>query len=165
MGYVETVLGKDERVFHRAHLHWIVYFPAVLAAAISLAIFGYAEIEGPIELSFLGVAFLPVALFVWLSAWIARVTTEIAVTNRRVIVKRGLIRRWTMEMNLWQIESVGVDQSIPGRLLDFGTVIVRGTGAGIEPISKIAEPLRMREAVSVLSTRARGTLARSPSSP
>jgi hypothetical protein len=51
MGYVETVLGKDERVFHRAHLHWIVYFPAVLAAAISLAIFGYAvvgTIFGPV---------------------------------------------------------------------------------------------------------------------
>jgi uncharacterized membrane protein YdbT with pleckstrin-like domain len=78
-------------------------------------------------------------------------TTEIAVTSRRVIVKRGLIRRSTIEMNAGRIESVEVDQSIAGRLLDFGTVEVRGTGGGIEPIAKVAAPLLMREAVGRLA--------------
>jgi uncharacterized membrane protein YdbT with pleckstrin-like domain len=94
--------------------------------------------------------FLLLAVFARLQAWIAKVTTEIAVTNRRVMIKRGLIRRSTIEMNLGQVETVGVEQSIAGRLLDFATVIVRGTGAGIEPIGKIAAPLRMREGVGVM---------------
>jgi hypothetical protein len=68
-------------------------------------------------------------------------------------VKRGLIRRLTMEMNAGRIESVQVDQSIAGRLLDFGTVEVRGTGGGIEPIAKVAAPLVMREAVGKLASR------------
>ena len=101
----------------------------------------------------IGVFFMFAALIFWLSAWIARATTEIAVTSRRVIVKRGLIRRSTIEMNAGQIESVQVNQSIAGRLLDFGTVTVRGTGAGIEPIAKVAAPLAMREAVGRLASR------------
>jgi uncharacterized membrane protein YdbT with pleckstrin-like domain len=88
---------------------------------------------------------------VWLSCWIARLTTEIAVTDRRVIVKRGLIRRSTIEINANRIESVAAEQSIMGRLLNFGTLIVRGTGAGIEPIPKVAEPLALRAAIGALN--------------
>jgi uncharacterized membrane protein YdbT with pleckstrin-like domain len=83
----------------------------------------------------------------FIRAWFARWTTEIAVTNRRVIFKRGFIRRRTIEMNMDKVESVDVDQSILGRVFDYGDVTIRGTGAGLEPLRTIDSPLEFRNAV------------------
>jgi uncharacterized membrane protein YdbT with pleckstrin-like domain len=82
-----------------------------------------------------------------LRAAIDRWTTEIAVTNQGVILKRGLIRRDTIEMNMPKVESVDVRQSILGRLLNYGTVIVRGTGGSLNPLAYVSAPLPLRRAV------------------
>ena len=84
-----------------------------------------------------------------LNAAINRWTTEIAVTDRRIILKRGLIRRDTIEINTPQVESVDVSQSILGRLLNYGTVIVRGTGGGLNPLAYVSAPLPLRRAVQL----------------
>jgi uncharacterized membrane protein YdbT with pleckstrin-like domain len=160
MGYIETVLDRDERVLHRGFIHWIIYAPAILLTggvalfAVCVALFAVESKGGDVAGGMFVMVFLAVwlALVFWLTAWIERSTTEMAVTSRRVIVKRGLIRRSTIEMNAGQIESVQIDQSIAGRLLDYGTVTVRGTGSGIEPIAKVAAPLVMREAVGRLTS-------------
>ena len=73
--------------------------------------------------------------------------TEFAVTNKRVIYKRGFIWRQTAEMNMDKVEAVDVMQSIPGRLLDYGTIHVKGTGAGIEHLHRIASPIALRNAI------------------
>ena len=83
--------------------------------------------------------------------FIKRRTTEIAVTSRRFAVKRGLVRRSIKEINAGQIESVGIDQSVFGRLLGYGTIIVEGTGGGIDPVRNVAAPLPLREAVNGIS--------------
>src|SRR5262249_55482755 len=88
------------------------------------------------------------AIIAWLRAWIRRASTELAVTDRRVIFKRGLIRRHTVEMNMDKVESVDVDQSILGRLFNYGDVTVRGTGASIEPLRMIDDPLALRSRVT-----------------
>ena len=75
-------------------------------------------------------------------------TTEFAVTNRRVIAKMGFIRRHTLEMLLLKIESVAVQQSILGRLLNFGTVTVTGTGGTREGFKAIVEPLAARSKIN-----------------
>jgi uncharacterized membrane protein YdbT with pleckstrin-like domain len=85
----------------------------------------------------------------FLKAAINRWTTEIAVTDRRVILKRGLIRRDTIEINTPQVESVDVSQSILGRLLNYDTVIVRGTGGGLNPLAYVSAPLPLRRAVQL----------------
>jgi uncharacterized membrane protein YdbT with pleckstrin-like domain len=72
---------------------------------------------------------------------------EIAVTNRRVIYKKGLVRRQTNEMNMDKVESVQVDQSILGRLFDFGTVKILGTGEGFESLRTIAGPIKLRNSI------------------
>jgi uncharacterized membrane protein YdbT with pleckstrin-like domain len=77
-------------------------------------------------------------------ALIIRRTTEIAVTSRRVMIKKGLIRRITMEMNHGRIESYNVDQSILGRIFGYGTLVVNGTGTGHEVIEMIDNPLEFR---------------------
>ncbi len=88
------------------------------------------------------------SLLTLLAAAVRRWTTEIAVTDRRVIFKRGLIRRHTIEMNMDKVETVDVDQSLAGRLLGYGDIVVRGTGSTIEPFRKIAAPLDFRNQVT-----------------
>src|SRR4029077_4215927 len=80
------------------------------------------------------------ALVAGLEAVIRRSTTELAVTDRRVIYKTGIFQRHSMEMNRSKVETVGVDQSILGRILGYGTVMVRGTGGSFEPIRFICDP-------------------------
>jgi uncharacterized membrane protein YdbT with pleckstrin-like domain len=76
-----------------------------------------------------------------------RSATEIAVTNRRVLVKVGLLTRRSIEIMLSKIESIRVEQSLVGRMLSFGTIVVRGTGGTPEPFAKIAHPLEFRRNV------------------
>jgi uncharacterized membrane protein YdbT with pleckstrin-like domain len=70
------------------------------------------------------------------------------VTNLRVIYKRGFIERNTVEMNMDKIESVGVTQTIVGRLLDYGSIHIRGTGEGIETLRKMAAPVLLRNCIT-----------------
>jgi uncharacterized membrane protein YdbT with pleckstrin-like domain len=94
-----------------------------------------------------GAALGALAVLFWISAVLHQLGTEIAVTDRRVIYKRGFINRYTVEMNVSKIETVDVDQSFWGRLLGYGTVIVRGTGAGIEPLRMVTNPMALRSAI------------------
>jgi uncharacterized membrane protein YdbT with pleckstrin-like domain len=88
------------------------------------------------------------ALITFLRAWFIRWITEFAVTDRRVIYKRGFISRHTVEMNMDKIESVDVDQSLLGRILNYGTIHVLGTGLGVERLLRIAAPLALRNAIT-----------------
>ena len=88
------------------------------------------------------------ALLLAVGPAIQRATTELAVTNRRIIHKTGLIRRHTVEMTRGQVESVDVDQSILGRFMNFGDIVVHGTGTTPEPFRFIADPLKFRSAIT-----------------
>lgn len=87
----------------------------------------------------------------WLQPFIRRATSEYAITNKRVIIKVGLISRRTLEMNLSKIESVNVNQSILARLLGYGSIVVIGTGGTRETFHNIAEPLMFRRKFQELS--------------
>jgi uncharacterized membrane protein YdbT with pleckstrin-like domain len=153
MKYIDKVVGSDEHIIYRGTLHWIIYAPTVVAlmTGMILTIFGGFGPDEPNNfLGPLGILVLFFTLVAWIEAWLKRLTTEIAVTTRRVIVKYGLIRRSTMELSGRKIESVLIDQTIFGRLLDYGTVITRGTGSGLEPIVCVKAPLQLREAVGTL---------------
>ena len=92
-----------------------------------------------------GVLFAGTFAFAWFVRWI----TEFAITDRRVIHKRGFIWRITAEMNMDKVETVDVGQSILGRLLDYGMIHVRGTGSGEGIIVKrIASPVALRNAIT-----------------
>ena len=88
------------------------------------------------------------AVFMIARSWFERWVTEIAVTNMRIIFKRGFIRRHTIEMNMDKVESVDVGQTLLGRLFNYGDITVRGTGSGFEPLRRIDDPLRFRSHVS-----------------
>jgi uncharacterized membrane protein YdbT with pleckstrin-like domain len=151
MGYAERVLQPGETIAYRARLHWIIYFVGMLlivvaiACAVAAVTLKMPEIRIGLLLAAMIALFL--GLFQMIRAWIVAVNTEIIVTSRRVIYKTGFISRNTVEMNLDKVESVLVQQGILGRMLDFGTVIIRGVGAGLEPVDNIAAPLELHRHV------------------
>ena len=95
----------------------------------------------------LGGLFLIVAGLLGLSRWIISRTSEFAVTNKRVVIKVGLIRRHTLELLLAKVESIGVEQAVLGRILGYGTIVVVGTGGTRESFTNIAQPLEFRKQV------------------
>jgi len=170
MSYLTKILRPDEQVLAEGKLHWIIYYPAIAWLVIGvILLFSYGTAEPGIlhDVRYLllrqsvqiGLGKLhhpSVRLFV-LCAYIAllhaviisirRRTTEIAVTDRRVIYKAGVIQRHTAEMNMDKVESVLVDQSVLGRLLNYGTVNIRGTGEGLENLRYISSPISLRNTV------------------
>ncbi|HVN01214.1 MAG TPA: PH domain-containing protein [Caulobacteraceae bacterium] len=147
MGYAEKILQPGETIAYRARLHWIIYLAGMLLVlvAIGLAVAAVALKTEAVRIGLLlgAVIALFLGLFQMIRAWLVAANTEIIVTSRRVIYKTGFISRNTVEMNLDKVESVLVQQSLIGRMLDYGSVIVRGVGAGLEPIDNIAAPLQL----------------------
>ena len=152
MGYAERVLQPGEAVAYRAHLHWVLMAPgmALAIASLGLSIAALVQANRDLRLGALVVAGLVcvVGCAQILRAWMRRLSTEIIVTDRRIIVKTGLIGRRSIEMNLDKVESVLVDQGIFGRVLDFGTLIIRGVGSGLEPVTNVAAPLEFHRHVN-----------------
>jgi uncharacterized membrane protein YdbT with pleckstrin-like domain len=152
MKYVEQVLQPGETVLYATSLHWLVYLRAIVMAILAVACLvaswklNDSAAVGTLEV-IAGVFFL-LAVISALGALIRRVTTELAVTDRRVIYKTGIFQRHSMEMNRSKVETVGVDQSILGRILGYGTVVVRGTGGSFEPIPFIGDPLNFRSHIT-----------------
>jgi len=147
MRYVEEVLQPGEKILFVSTIHWLIYVPAILLliAAIVAAFWAGSgsEVWRWISLLCFALALLSAA-----RAWFKRWTTEIAVTDRRVIYKRGFIRRHTIEMHLDKVESIDVDQSIMGRILNYGDILIRGVGVGIEPLTNIDSPIAFRNHVT-----------------
>ena len=149
--YVEKVLQPGETVTFKGTIHWLVYLPAIFFALFAVAGLGALLAPNSDDIKTLAYALIAFGLVFGLPsfvrAWFKRFTTEIAVTERRVIFKHGFVRRQTVEMNMTKVESVDVNQSILGRIFDYGDILVRGTGAGLEPLHMIANPLAFRNAV------------------
>jgi len=158
MSYVQQVLQPDETVRFRttlhwsiylAALHWSIYLAAIIALVIGLAflVWHYVDQKANLLLLLGAVVFGVPGVVLALAAWLKRFGTEVAVTDRRVIYKTGLIQRHTVEINLDKVESVDVDQSVMGRLFGYGTVTIRGTGQAVEPLRDMADPLQFRSAI------------------
>ena len=141
MNYVQRVLQPGELVRHISSIHWIVYWPGVAVAVLAAVAYWLGWEYAAYALALVAVVLLIQQWFQW---WV----TEIAVTNRRIIYKTGLVRRQTNEMNMDKVESVKVDQSILGRMLDYGDVTILGTGEGFETLRTIASPLELRNSIT-----------------
>lgn len=145
MKYVDSILETGENVGHRARVHWVAYLPGLAALALGIATAVFAGDPALQGLAVIFGAFL--FLVMTLLAFIRRRTTELAVTDKRVIVKTGWIKRDTAEINRDRVEGVSVNQSVLGRILGYGTVGVQGTGGGIAPVKGVDDPIAFRRAV------------------
>jgi len=137
-----------ETVDYRAHLHPIIFLqPAFFAlVGLSFIVFGFVN-QGLSYFWMLGAVFLLYAAGVGIDRAIHYLSSEFAITNKRVVIKVGFINRKTLEMLLTKVETIRVDQSILGRMLNFGTIVVTGTGGTNEPFTSIANPLEFRRQV------------------
>ena len=149
MGYVQDVLQPGEQVRRISSIHWIGYWPGVACLLSAVVAYWLSEtrlLQGIWRYAAYALAGVGVVLLIqqWLRWWV----TEIAVTDRRVIYKKGLIRRHTNEMNMDKVESVQIDQSVLGRLLDYGDVTILGTGEGFETLRTVANPIELRNSIT-----------------
>ena len=152
MSYVRSVLQPGENVRYATDIHWIVYLPGLLLLILAAVVYWFGHRPVAIGAAFIwdvlaGVVLLAAAVWLFI-AWFRRWTTEIAVTDRRIIYKRGFIRRHTVEMHLDKVESVDVEQSILGRIMNYGDISIHGTGAGIEDLKNIGSPIAFRNHVT-----------------
>jgi len=123
--YIENNLMENEEIKYEAELSnwaygWQIFFGIILT---------------PILIGFL----------ILLAFYLSKISTELAITNKRVIVKTGFIQRNTIEISLKKVESIQVEQDIFGRMFDFGTVIVSGAGNPQAPLKFISKPLEFRK--------------------
>jgi uncharacterized membrane protein YdbT with pleckstrin-like domain len=138
--YVQNNLIPGEQVVHETGVH-----PVVFLSPATFVIGGI--VFGALGMPYPGVIFLVVGVVLFAAAWIRQWSSEFAVTNKRVIIKVGFISRRTIEINMSKVESVEIDQDIFGRLLNYGTITVIGTGGTREPFALISDPLAFRRAV------------------
>ena len=150
--YIDEILQPGERVLYSTNAHWIFYFPAILAWIVALAflvLMPQATADGLRVLCLIAAGVVALAALYWtIRGWFHRFTTETDVTNLRVVHKTGFIKRRTFEMALDKVESVDVNQSILGRILNYGDVTIRGVGEGIEKITTVDSPLAFRSSIT-----------------
>lgn len=150
--YIDEILQPGERVLYSTNAHWIFYLPAILAWIVAVALFilsRQSDIYSVMIICLFGSGLVALAALFWtVKGWFHRFTTETDVTNLRVVHKTGFIKRRTFEMALDKVESVDVDQTILGRILNYGDVTIRGVGEGIETIKTIASPLAFRSSIT-----------------
>jgi uncharacterized membrane protein YdbT with pleckstrin-like domain len=152
MSYYAKVLQPDEKVTYVGKLHWTIYRNAIWFVLLAVIFAGVGLSQSDeyrvITLAATGIV-TGLALLSFLRSWFVRVTTEIVVTDKRVIHKVGWIARHTEEINVSKVETVDVTQGVLERVLGSGTVLIRGIGGSWEPLRRVASPLRLRNAIIV----------------
>jgi len=124
--YINQILIDGEQIIYQARLSMWSQSVLIMVGIVLLPAFG-------------------VGLLLLLWAWLICMTTELAITNKRIISKSGIIQRTIMELRLDKIESIKVDQGIMGRILNFGLITISGTGGDKTPIERIANPLQFQK--------------------
>jgi len=152
MSYIHKSLLDGEKIIYMTRRHKIIFTYPVIWLLLSAILFGVKWMyvfrpEVNFTLSIFSGIFLAAALIHALVIWVNYLSAEFGITNQRVISKEGFLKRKTSEVFLKSVESVQVDQSIWGRMLNFGTIIVSGTGGASDPINMIRKPLDFKKQV------------------
>lgn len=149
MSFIDKNLLANEVVIYRAHVHWVIFLNTFLYLLLSIAACGFnLRLTEPNQLLWaISILGLLLAFISSITGYIRYKTSEFAITNKRVLIKIGFIQRHSLEVLLHKVEGIGVNQSILGRILGFGTITVTGTGGTKETFDLIAAPLEFRKQV------------------
>src|SRR5438128_11595254 len=154
MVYDQNELITSTTIYYRIRLHLFLFVkPSMITLAIlgiGALIFYAADLASALSTQAILITWavlLIIAAIPVLAATVNRHSAEFAVTNKRVILKIGFIQSKTAEMFLNKIESVGIDQRLTGRVLVFGTIVIRGTGGSLEPFHQVSAPLEFRKQI------------------
>ena len=154
--YIQTVIAKNESLIYQGEISlWALLplffwgFVIVVPSLAFMALFSGLFFFYSLVLFFFGVQF-------WIYAAIYYLTTEIVITDKRIIVKEGWISRTTMEINLSNVETIQVDQGILGRIFNYGNLVLSGAGDPQSIISGIIDPLDFRRNVFEVQETGKG---------
>lgn len=164
-GYVEKTLASEEQIIHRANFNWTYSFFPVMWFSIgagALALIAFAQFVGGVSFKDLEVGWwsagvgMAAGSLILLNHLIILMTTEIIVTTFRFVYKTGLISRQTQEVSLGKIEEITLRQSIWGRILDYGHLVLRGTGVGVIELPALDNPIQLRRIIENARSSLRG---------
>jgi uncharacterized membrane protein YdbT with pleckstrin-like domain len=145
MSYVDNNLIPNESVVFRTRLHWIIFGWPIVFLIATAVVFYFGFIHS-------GEVLLGITAILFLAKYFVYIASEFAVTNKRVIVKVGVMQRRTLELLLTKVEAIAVTQSLMGQMFGCGTIVVTGTGGTKEPFDNISSPLAFRRAVQAASS-------------
>lgn len=145
MGYIENNLLQGEEIKFEANLHWLVYFWPIFLTVVAFALCGLAIYMDYTAAGLIGLAVFLVIIFIWCLE--INGGKRYVVTTKRVIFKKGFIKRTSFDLMLHKCEGVMVEQSIMGRLLNYGTVIVT-TGEATNNYNYIRNPFGFSTAIN-----------------
>ena len=140
MSYIEENLMNGENILYSSKLHWVVFLWPIIWFIVAIMFF-----SGGGEAAAAGGLFVLIAIVTGIASFINYKTSEFGITNKRVIVKVGFIRRNSIEVLLNKVEGIQVNQGILGRILGFGSITVSGTGGTKDPFHKIDAPFEFRK--------------------
>ena len=148
MSFIEKHLLPGEQILYVSGKHWKIFLPATLLL-ISGAVFLilYLMQQELRLLMYGGIALAILAVLLLIPPLIEYLGTEFGVTNRRILIKVGLVRRHSIEILLNKVEGVQVDQGVMGRIFNYGSVLVSGLGGTRESFRDVARPLEFRRRV------------------
>jgi uncharacterized membrane protein YdbT with pleckstrin-like domain len=142
MSYVARTLGPHERIQFRTSYHWLVWFGSALLVAPAVAVALAAYPFNALDYAYLSLIVIPVPIGLYYFA--RAMLVEIVVTNERFAYKTGLVAFRTEEIGLDNVETIGVEQSILGRLFGYGTITIHGTGHESIAINMVNDPIGLR---------------------
>ena len=143
MSYIESTLIPNEEIKYTGKLHWIIYIKSIAILIVGI-ILSFSS-----ETRLFGAGVILLSFLFYFKYWLDSITTELAITSKRIIAKVGIIRRETIELNHSKVESLSVDQSILGRILNYGTITINGTGNAKLPIKTISKPMLFRQNANI----------------
>lgn len=149
MGYIEKSLAANEQLLYRGRFHWLYRVAAwgILLGCVVAAFALYQNDEDATRSLLVSGAVAVAGVILFLSIMVPIWAQDIAVTNQRLIYRRGLVSRLTEELQLPAVEEVRLQQGILGRILGFGRVTVSGTGVEDLRLPALAEPVRLRQMI------------------
>jgi len=146
VSYLDDHLLTGERIVYRAKLHWTIFLTSLVVVLLGIGLGILLQLVEP-AYSYAGLGLAGVGLLLAIGPAIQYVTSEFAVTDKRVLGKVGFIERESDETLLSKVEAIAVDQGVLGRVFGFGTVTITGTGGTREVFSGISEPLEFRRQI------------------
>lgn len=150
--YTTATLQANERPLHHTTIHWMALMGSIFGAGLALIFVVPIAMFASWKAYYWAWLLLLIPVGILLTAAVGVKTSELVITDRRVLIKVGFIRRHTFEMFISKIESVAVYQGMMGRLFNYGTVEIRGTGGSAESFSTIAAPLQFRDAIQLVQS-------------
>jgi|SRR5208283_3322716 len=142
MGYIDENLMNGEKVIYRTKLHWIIFLGPIIFIILAFMFFVIGK-----EIAAVGLLFLLIAIVWAVIVFIHFKTSEFGITNKRVLIKVGFIRRASHETLLSKVEGINVNQGLWGRIFNYGTISIKGIGGTSNPFQKIEAPMEFRKKV------------------